>query len=184
MEILSRDEMEQRRMEAAKKLLEGMRPWRVAARFGVSRPTVTRWRRTLTTGGVESLMKRVAPGRPSRLTVEQKAQFAKWVGLGPAALGQSPDKWTCARLGQLIEERFGIHYHPDYIRRLVVRMSPRHAAEGRMRPMDYGAPEPAGELAELIPGSSHSRRLARLIRSGTGRETNPEAKVDTRQDRA
>jgi transposase len=125
MEILSRDEMEQRRMEAAKKLLEGVRPSRVAARFGVSRTAAARWRRTLTREGVESLRKHVASGRPSRLTLEQKAQIASWVDLGPAALGQSGDRWTSVRLAQLIEERFSIHYHADYIRKLVLRMSPR-----------------------------------------------------------
>ena len=123
MEILSRNEMEQRRMEAAKKLLEGVRPSRGAARFGVT--TAARWRRTFTREGVESLRKHVANGWPSRLTLEQKSQIASWVDLGPAALGQSSDRWTSARLAPLIEERFSIHYHADYIRKLVLRMSPR-----------------------------------------------------------
>jgi transposase len=131
MKIFSRHKTEQRRMDAAKKLLEGARPSCVAARFGVSRTSASRWHRALVGGGVASLRTHVAGGRPSRLIREQKVEIGNWVDLGPGALGQSGDHWTAARPSRLIEERFGIHYHADYVRKLVLRIPPRSAEEQR-----------------------------------------------------
>jgi len=129
MKMLSRDDMEQRRIEAGKELLEGIRPSRVAANFGVSRAAAARWNRAITTGGVESLKKHIAPGRPSRLTLAQKAQIANWVDLGPAAFGQRGHRWTAAQLAQLVEDRLGIRYNSDYIRKLLLRISTRYVEE-------------------------------------------------------
>ena len=69
--ILTRDEMESRRLLAAQDLQRGLSQSQVARKFGVSRTTASRWYRSLSGKGVESLRKRRAPGRPSRLTAEQ-----------------------------------------------------------------------------------------------------------------
>src|SRR5260370_8679107 len=66
--LLSRDEMESRRLLAAQDLQTGLTQSEVARKFGVSRTTASRWNRSLSGKGVESLRKRPAPGRPSRLT--------------------------------------------------------------------------------------------------------------------
>jgi transposase len=68
---LNRDEMEKRRLEAVQDLLTGLTQSSVARKFGVSRTTASRWNRALRQKGVESLKKRRATGRPSRLTKEQ-----------------------------------------------------------------------------------------------------------------
>ena len=72
--ILTRDEMESRRLLAAQDLQRGLSQSQVARKFGVSRTTASRWHRTLSGRGVEFLRKRRAPGRPSRLTAEQLAR--------------------------------------------------------------------------------------------------------------
>ena len=69
--ILTRDEMESRRLMAAQDLQTGVSQSQVARKFGVSRTTASRWHRALNGKGVEALRKRRAPGRPSRLTAEQ-----------------------------------------------------------------------------------------------------------------
>src|SRR6266699_956774 len=69
--ILTRDEMESRRLLAAEDLQTGLTQSQVARKFGVSRTTASRWNRSLSGAGVEALRKRRAPGRPSRLTAEQ-----------------------------------------------------------------------------------------------------------------
>src|SRR6266699_6949188 len=69
--ILTRDEMESRRLLAAQDLQTGLKQSTVARKFGVSRTTASRWHRAVNGRGVESLRKRRAPGRPSRLTAEQ-----------------------------------------------------------------------------------------------------------------
>src|SRR6478672_3694043 len=74
--ILTRDEMESRRLLAADDLQRGLSQSQVARKFGVSRTTASRWHRALTGNGVEALRKRRAPGRPSRLSSEQLAGVA------------------------------------------------------------------------------------------------------------
>src|SRR5438067_9030866 len=69
--ILTRDEMENRRLEAAQDLQRGLSQSQVARKFGVSRTTASRWCRALNGNGMEGLRKRRAPGRPSRLKPEQ-----------------------------------------------------------------------------------------------------------------
>src|ERR1035437_1883480 len=69
--LLSRDEMESRRLLAAQDLQTGLSQSQVARKFGVSRTTASRWNHRLSGNGVESLRKRRAPGRPSRLTADQ-----------------------------------------------------------------------------------------------------------------
>ena len=127
METLSREQMEQRRLEAAKKLVEGVRPSRVAIMFGVSRTSASRWRRAISSGGADSLKKHVPSGRPSRLSVEQQAQVATWVELGPAPFSKPEKRWTADGLAEIIEKRFGIRYNRDYVRRLAVRVQNAHS---------------------------------------------------------
>lgn len=119
---LSRDEMERRRMEAAGHLLKGRPAAFVAAKFGVSRTSASRWRHALNEKGLEALRKRKVSGRPSRMTPEQKAQIVHVFEQGPSALGLSSERWTAAMLVRIIEERFGVHYSRDHIGRLVSKL--------------------------------------------------------------
>ena len=56
--ILSRDEMESRRLLAAQDLQTGLSQSQVARKFGVSRTTASRWNRSLSGNGMEALKKR------------------------------------------------------------------------------------------------------------------------------
>ena len=123
--LLNRDEMERRRLDAAQDLLNGIAQSQVARKFGVSRTTASRWQRALKGSGVESLRKRRAPGRPSRLTREQLLSLADVMADGAAAYGFADDRWTTARLAVAIEARFGVHYDPDHVGRLMHKMGLR-----------------------------------------------------------
>jgi transposase len=122
--LLSRDEMERRRMEAAEDLLHGLSHSHVVAKFRVSRTTASRWHRALTTNGLESLRKAKAPGRPSRLTPEQWAQIADLFDQGTLALGFSENRWTAALLARVIEDRFSVRYSLDHVGRLLAKLEP------------------------------------------------------------
>ena len=114
--------MERRRLEAAQDLLKGVTQAGVARKFGVSRTTASRWYRTLEGQGLERLRKRKAPGRPSRLKPGQLAEVPGIYALGARAFGFASDRWTTARLAQAIEARFGVHYDPDHVGRLMHRL--------------------------------------------------------------
>jgi len=83
--ILTRDEMESRRLMAASELQTGISQSQVARKFGVSRTTASRWNLALSGNGVEALKKRRAPGRPSRLTADQFKTLTEMYQAGPRA---------------------------------------------------------------------------------------------------
>lgn len=128
--ILTRDEMESRRLLAAQDLQKGLSQSQVARKFGVSRTTASRWCRALSGKGVEGLRKRRAPGRPCRLKPEHLQEVSALYQAGPRAAGFSSDSWTTARFADAIFSRFGIRYDPDHVGRLMHRLGLRE----RMRP--------------------------------------------------
>jgi transposase len=124
---MTRDDMELRRLEAAKDLQNGLSQSRVARKFGVSRTTASRWFRALSEKGVESLRKRRATGRPCRLTGEQLSRIPEMFYQGAVLHGFPDNKWTTARLAQAIEARFGIKYDHDHVGRLMHKLGLRPA---------------------------------------------------------
>ncbi len=127
--LLNRDDMERRRLLAAEDLLNGITQSQVARKFGVSRTTASRWQRALKGNGVESLRKRRAPGRPSRLSREQLNGLADLMAEGASVYGFTDDRWTTARLAVAIEARFGVHYDPDHVGRLMHKMGLRKVTQ-------------------------------------------------------
>lgn len=126
---LNRDEMETRRLEAVQDLLRGLTQSNVARKFGVSRTTASRWNRALLQKGADSLRKRRATGRPSRLSREQLQLIPGLFAQGAIVHGFADNRWTTARLASVIESRFGVHYDHDHVGRLMQKLGlrePRH----------------------------------------------------------
>ena len=139
--ILTRDEMESRRLLAAQDLQTGLPQSQVARKFGVSRTTASRWNRALSGRGFESLRKRRAPGRPSRLTTDQLADMRTVYQGGPRAAGLDHDRWTTARFAQAIFARFGVKYDPDHAGRIMHRLGLRVRRRRRTSgDMTYASP--------------------------------------------
>ena len=129
--LLTRDEMEGRRLLAAEELQRGLSQSQVARKFGVSRTTASRWCRALSGKGVEGLRKRRAPGRPSRLTSEQLKLVSELYQLGPRAAGFDSDRWTTARFAEAIQARFEVRYDPDHVGRIMHRLGLRERTRTR-----------------------------------------------------
>jgi putative transposase len=129
--LLTRDEMESRRLLAAQDLQRGLSQSQVARKFGVSRTTASRWYRSLSGKGLESLRKRRAPGRPSRLTADQLSGVAEVYRSGPRTAGFESDRWTTARFAQAIFMRFGVRYDPDHVGRIMHRLGLRERTRQR-----------------------------------------------------
>ena len=122
---LNREEMERRRLEAAQDLLNGLSQSKVARKFSVSRTTASRWYRALANKGVDSLKRRKATGRPSRLTREQLTRLAQIYSEAPIAYGYPDDHWTTARMAVVIESQFGVRYDRDHVGRLLCKLGLR-----------------------------------------------------------
>jgi len=140
--ILTRDEMESRRLMAAQDLQTGISQSKVARKYGVSRTTASRWHRALSGNGVEALRKRRAPGRPSRLTKDQLQGVAGIYVAGPREFGFETDRWTTQRFAEAIFARFGIRYDPDHVGRIMHRLGLRE----RRPKVEQVEPQPVIEL--------------------------------------
>ena len=152
--ILTRDEMESRRLLAAQDLQTGLPQSHVARKFGVSRTTASRWNRALTGTGFESLRKRRAPGRPSRLTADQLADITGIYQAGARAAGLDRDSWTTAGFAEAIFVRFGVKYDPDHAGRIMHRLGLRERKRPRRQAGDvryasrFGIPAAGPEVSE------------------------------------
>jgi transposase len=143
--------MESRRLLAAQDLQTGLSQSQVARKFGVSRTTASRWNHTLSGNGVESLRKRRAPGRPSRLTADQLKLLTEAYRAGPRAAGFPTDRWTTARFADTIFARFGVRYDPDHAGRIMHRLGLRERRRSRRVTPDvlYTFTPPAADLPEI-----------------------------------
>ncbi len=117
---LTREQMEARRLAAAKLLRAGR--WsqaEIGHQLGVSRATVSEWAKRLADGGLRALRRRKAPGRPARLTAVQQRALLRQLKRGALAAGFPTDRWTLRRIGQVIEREFDVHYHVNSLHRLL-----------------------------------------------------------------
>lgn len=115
----SPEELEHRRERAIELLKQGHLPVEVAGLLGVDRRSVRRWKASHRKGGRQALRAKPAPGRPAKLSTQQKRQLEKALLQGAQAAGFPSDLWTCRRIGEFITRRFGIRYHVDHIGRLL-----------------------------------------------------------------
>lgn len=117
--IGSASELEVRRRLAVGMLAQGKSVTEVARLVGATHPSVIRWREMLRRGGQEALKGKPHPGPRPRLTPLQRDRLVKFLLKGPREAGYTTDLWTCARVAEVIERRFGVHYHPDHAWRIL-----------------------------------------------------------------
>jgi transposase len=113
------DWREQRRLQAVKLHERGWRQKKIAEAFGVTEGAVSQWFKKAKTQGVEALRHQPPPGRPAKLSPEQQAQLPTLLAKGPEVFGFRGDVWTTERVAQMIEQEFGVSYHPAHCSRLL-----------------------------------------------------------------
>jgi transposase len=100
-------------------LEQGYRTVDIARKLGVDRRSVRRWKAAYLRDGIEGIQARPAPGRPPKLDRKAKTRLEKALLKGAGAAGFPTDLWTCPRVAELIDARFGVRYHVDHIGRLL-----------------------------------------------------------------
>ena len=95
--------LEERRMEAARLLRQGLSQSEVARELGVHRQSVSRWARELGESGVRGLRKAGRSGRPAKLIPAQLRDLERALKRGPEAFGFASGLWTASRVRDLIE---------------------------------------------------------------------------------
>lgn len=91
----------------------------IAEALGASEETVSRWLARVRDAGPQALQARPAPGHPPKLSDAQKRLIPEFLWHGPEAYGFRGEVWTRARIAQVIEEEFGVHYHKGHVGRLL-----------------------------------------------------------------
>lgn len=117
---LTREQMEERRLEGGRLLKEGkLSQAEIARHLRVSRATVSDWAKTVKAKGIGGLRKKKAPGSEPKLSRAQKEKLKRLLDRGALACGFPADRWTLERVHQLIQKEFAVSYHPNYLNRLL-----------------------------------------------------------------
>jgi transposase len=116
--ILTRAQLEERRLEGGRLLVEGqLTRAEIARRLGISRRTVCAWSKQLKDSpeGLKALKSRPRSGRPSRLSDEQWRRLLESLERGALEAGFQTDRWTLDRIRTVIRRLFGVTYHAHYL---------------------------------------------------------------------
>jgi transposase len=131
---------EARRLQAWRLKQRGWSQRQIAEALGVSEGAVSQWMTRVREGGPQALRHRPPPGAPPRLAPEQLAQLPGLLERGPEAYGFRGQLWTRGRIAAVIQQAFGVSYHPRHVGRLCkgIRWSPQKPAR-RARQRDEAA---------------------------------------------
>jgi transposase len=113
------DSREWRRMQAWRLKQLGWRQGTIATALSASKAAVSQWLAAARDGGPEALRSRPSPGRPPRITDEQRRLLPDLLWHGAEAYGFRGDVWTCARIARVLEEEFGASYSKSQVSRLL-----------------------------------------------------------------
>ena len=94
----------------------------IAQLLHVHRSSVHAWVTLWNEHGPVSLYEGHRSGRPRQLSDEDKVRLADIVESGPAAYGLNTDVWTSPVIATIIEEEFGVSYHPGHVRKLLLAL--------------------------------------------------------------
>jgi transposase len=108
-----------KRLLAILSLANGARVDQVALTLKVSSESVRVWLKEFLLKGSRSLVAKKSPGRPPKLTRQQKTELAAIIEKGPMEAGFAGACWRSPMIQYLIEHRYGIYYSVHYISELL-----------------------------------------------------------------
>ena len=112
-------QLERRRRQAIRLLKAGKTLSAVARALSASVSSVFRWSQTYQTKGLRGLRPQPTPGRPPKLSPSQKRKLVTVLLKGSLAAGYRTDLWTLQRVAEVIEDQFGVGYHPCHVWKLL-----------------------------------------------------------------
>jgi transposase len=115
--------LEKRRFQAVKLFDKDLNNSEIGRRLRVSNQTVSRWRKEYQQGGNVALRRAGRAGRLPCLNATDKARLIELLLQGPECLGYERPLWTCPRVADLIEQNFGVDYHPGHVWRILRRLN-------------------------------------------------------------
>jgi len=115
---------------------QGLSQTDIAKALGVTQGAVSQWLKRTRDGGLAALQRTVATGAPPKLCPTDKAKLPELLSEGAEEYGFRGNVWTHARIASVIEQVFGVRYHPSSLTRLLrsigwSRKKPRKRATQR-----------------------------------------------------
>jgi transposase len=128
-------QLERRRRKAVTLRERGVGPSQIARQLNTTPQTVCQWLRWYRHGGDDALAAKPASGRPPKLSVRQRRGLVNCLLRNATDFGFATNLWTCPRIAELIQRRYGVSYHVDAIPRLMASLgfSPSEARTPRRR---------------------------------------------------
>ena len=110
---------EYRRQLAWKLVQGGMAQKHVAQMLDVTQAAVSQWVKKARAGGDGALESQPYPERARKLAREHIDRLIQMLEQGAQAHGFPTEQWTLKHIAALIEQTFGVSYHPAHISRLL-----------------------------------------------------------------
>jgi transposase len=108
-----------KRLQAVVMNAEGYSSGEIARILKAPRSKASAWLRAYEEHGVEGLLEGQRSGRPSGLNERELRKLADILDSGPAEYGLDMGIWTSPMISWVIEEEFGIEYHPGHVRKIL-----------------------------------------------------------------
>src|SRR5262249_19552101 len=126
-----------RRLLSLAAIRDGMSRTEAARIGGMDRQTLRDWVHAYNERGIDGLINATSPGRPSKLSADQKAEIKALVEQGPNLETDGVVRWRCIDLARLAKERFGVEVDEDTIGRVLrelgfshISVRPKHPDQG------------------------------------------------------
>lgn len=115
-----------RRIQALLYIVDGKTVSEVAELLHLAEQTVRNYVHAFILRATDSLRYQPPPGRPARLTKTQRKELTELIKAGPEAAGYTSACWTTPLVAELIQQHFGVEYHPHYLAELLGELGFSH----------------------------------------------------------
>lgn len=108
-----------KRLHAVLLNADGHSSGRIAEILKAPRSKASEWLANYEMHGEEGLLEGQRSGRPANLSQAQRTELGDIIESGPVAYGLDSGVWTSPMIGRVIEDEFGVAYHPGHVWKLL-----------------------------------------------------------------
>jgi transposase len=127
-----------RRLLALAAVCDGMNREEAARIGGMDRQTLRDWVHRFNEQGAEGLINAKSPGRPPKLSMEQKEELRRLVEAGPDPEKDGVARWRCVDLKRVLGERFSVDLSEVSLGRVLKQLGFSHISARPLHPKQDG----------------------------------------------
>ena len=151
----AKDANQARRLLALAAIYDGMDRAEAARIGGMERQTLRDWVHRFNEHGPGGLINAKSPGRPSKLSAEQKGELGRLVEDGPDPQVHGVVRWRCVDLKRVVGERFAVDLSEVSLGRVLKQLGYSHiSARPRHPRQDVQAIAAFKKTSPSLPGRS------------------------------